>query len=71
MKKTNVYTNENMLAVNMDKLQAMLGVGRNTANKVGKDAGAIIHIGRRKLFNVKKVQDYLDQKTEEESRQYG
>ena len=65
MNKTNVSEVENKMAVGIDQLQTMLGVGRNTADKIGKDAGAVIHIGRRKLFNVNKVQAYLDQKAEE------
>lgn len=67
MRKTNEQRNENAIAVNMDQLQAMLGVGRNTADKIGKDAGAVMHVGRRKLFNVGKVQRYLDRISGEES----
>ena len=66
MRKTNEQRNENAIAVNMDQLQAMLGVGRNTADKIGKDAGAVLHVGRRKLFNVGKVQRYLDRISGEE-----
>ena len=67
MRKTNEQRHENAIAVNMDQLQAMLGVGRNTADKIGKDAGAVMHVGRRKLFNVGKVQRYLDRISGEES----
>ena len=65
MRKTNTAFNDNMLAVNTIQLQESMGVGRYTAERIGKEAGAVIHIGRRKLFNVKKVQEYLDQKAEE------
>lgn len=66
MYKTNIKETNNNMAVGIDQLQAMLGVGKNTADKIGKDAGAVIHIGRRKLFNVSKVQAYLDQAAEKE-----
>lgn len=67
MYKTNrVKSDSNSIAVDINGLQELLGVGRNTADKIGKDAGAVIHIGRRKLFNVSKVQAYLDQAAEKE-----
>lgn len=56
------------IAVNIDQLQNMLGVGKNTATKVGTEAKATIHIGKRKLYNVKKIQAYLDQMAEEEGK---
>lgn len=65
MRKTTSVMNDNMITVNMAQLQAMLGVGRNTADKIGKESGAVIHIGRRKLFNVSKIQKYLDNISEE------
>lgn len=36
------------------------GVGRNTMRKVAEDAEAVIKIGRRWLFNVAKVDEYMD-----------
>ena len=50
----------NPIAVDIATLQNMLGVGRNTADDIGKKANAVIKVGRRKLFNVKKVQAYMD-----------
>ena len=41
-------------------LQAMLSSGRKTAVEIGIAAGARIQVGRRVLWNVKKVQQYLD-----------
>lgn len=41
-------------------LQAMLSCGRKSAVDVGMAAGAKICIGRRVLWNIKKVQQYLD-----------
>ena len=65
MNKTKVMDTNINMAVGIDQLQAMLGVGRNTADKIGKESGAVIHIGRRKLFNVSKIQKYLDSISEE------
>ena len=65
MRKTISKNNYDALAVNQEQCQALLGVGRNTADKIGKEAGAVIHIGRRKLYNVKKIQEYLDRISEE------
>lgn len=55
---------ENKGAIDITELMEYLSVGKNTADKVGKEAGAIIRIGRRKLFNVKKIQAYLDTQAE-------
>lgn len=41
-------------------LQAMLSSGRKTAVEIGIATGARIQVGRRVLWNVKKVQQYLD-----------
>lgn len=38
----------------------MFSVGRNTAMKIGKEAGAVTKLGRRTLYNVKKIEKYLD-----------
>ena len=41
-------------------LQAMLSSERKTAVEIGIAAGARIQVGRRVLWNVNKVQEYLD-----------
>ena len=64
MYKTKTVNTTNQMAVDINKLQEMLGVGKNTADKIGKEAGAVIRIGRRKLFNVSKIQAYIDSKAE-------
>lgn len=51
-------------AIDIKELMEYLSVGMRSADKVGKEAGAIIRIGRRKLFNVKKIQAYLDSQSE-------
>lgn len=52
------------MAVDAAGLQAMLGVGRKTAVEIGTAAGARCQIGRRVLYNVSKVQAYLDEISE-------
>ena len=60
MNKTNATENENRISVDIKGLQNLCGVGRNTAAKIGEDAGAVIRIGRRKLYNVQLVQEYMN-----------
>jgi len=51
---------ENRLAVNSEELQAMLGCGRMAAREIGEKAQAKVKVGRRTLWNVAKVQTYLN-----------
>lgn len=51
-------------AVDAVGLQTMLGVGRKTAVEIATAAGARIQVGRRVLYNVNKVQAYLDEISE-------
>jgi hypothetical protein len=46
------------------ELQLMLCAGRKTALAVGTAAHAKVQIGRRVFWNVKKVQEYIDQISE-------
>lgn len=48
------------LAVDTEQLQALLGCGRKIATDIGNAAEARIQIGRRILWNVRKVEKYLD-----------
>ncbi len=48
------------LAVDAAELQALLGCGRHTAEKIGMEAKAKIQIGKRVLWNVGRLRDYLD-----------
>ena len=48
-------------AITSDELQQFLGCGRKTATEIGAAAGARIQIGtRRVLWNVARIQEYLD-----------
>ena len=50
----------NNLTVSTEGLQSLLNSGRNTAVEIGMAAGAKVLIGRRVLWNVSKIQKYLD-----------
>lgn len=64
MNKTKAIETTEKLTIGINELQNMLSLGRNTADEVGKKAGAVVRIGRRKLYNVKKIQAYLDAHSE-------
>ena len=38
----------------------MLNCGRSTAEKIANDAGARVKIGKRVLWNVKKIDEHLE-----------
>ncbi len=48
------------LTVNSDTLAELLDCGRSTATKIGNDAEARIQVGKRVLWNTKRIQGYLD-----------
>lgn len=50
----------NQVAVTTENLQNILDCGRPTAVEIGKLAKARVEIGRCVLWNVSKVQKYLD-----------
>ncbi len=50
----------NQVAVTTENLQNILDCGRPTAIEIGTLAKARVEIGRRVLWNVSKVQKYLD-----------
>jgi hypothetical protein len=67
MRKTNSanengYSNEylNPITVDTNGLQTILGCGRPTAVQIGTEAQARVVVGKRLLWNVAKVQKYLD-----------
>ena len=60
MRKTAKETANLRIAVDTKELQTMLCCGRETACKIGTGAGARIHIGKRLLWNVEKIQAYLN-----------
>ena len=52
------------MTVTSAELREVLGCGRRAAYKIGMDAGARIKIGSRVLWNVTKIREYLNQKSE-------
>lgn len=67
MHKTTMHTlpeTSKRITVDINGLQALLCVGRQSATQIGKDAGAVLHIGRRTLYNVPKIERYIESLTE-------
>lgn len=60
MNKTFNRNDPDVIAVDIEKLSAILSCGCATARKIGEQAEARIFIGRRVLYLVNKVQKYLD-----------
>lgn len=61
-KKNNLF--DGRITVTSDELALFMGCGRKAAVYAGTEAGARVQIGRRVLWNVRKVQEYLDQISE-------
>lgn len=59
MNKTLFRETDEQIAVDIEKLSAMLSCGHATARKIGEQAGARICIGRRVLYSVDKIKQYL------------
>ena len=60
MNKTFNRNDPDVIAVDIEKLSAILSCGCASARKIGEQAEARIFIGRRVLYSVNKVQKYLD-----------
>lgn len=63
-KTTSFSTNDGTLTVDTPRLMEMLEVGRATAVQIGTEAEARIQIGRRVLWNIKKIKKFLDEISE-------
>lgn len=64
MHKTNVKENDTKITVDIKGLQNMLSVGKSTADKIGEEAGAVVRLGKRKLYIVSKIAGYINSKSE-------
>lgn len=51
--------NVEIVLVDLKSLSKMLGVGLAKAKNLGEDAGALVQLGRRRLYNVQKVKEYV------------
>lgn len=47
------------LYVGVEELKDMLSIGRNSALQVGEKANAKVKVGRRTLYNVEKIKEYM------------
>ena len=65
MKKTKVNSCDNKIMVDINSLQEMLSCGKFTASQIGERAGAVLRFGRRKLYNVEKINEYINSMTKE------
>lgn len=60
IKTTEFEIQNNDLTVDTVGLQKLTHSGRKTAVEIGMAAGARINVGKRVLWNVKKVRVYID-----------
>ena len=60
MQKTKNRKTEHSISVDIEQLSAMLGCGKTTAKQIGEAAEARIVIGRRVLYSVRKVEEYVE-----------
>jgi len=60
MRKTANRPAEQKLAVDINELAAMLSCGTASARKIARDAGARITVGRRVLYSVQRINEYLN-----------
>lgn len=65
MKRTSKNETFNPVLVDLNTLQNMLCIGKQSADKIGVAAGAVVRIGKRKVYNVKKIEQYVDSIAEE------
>ena len=56
---TNIPYDQRLL-VDLLGLMELCSCGRIAAEKIGKDSGAVIRVGRRKLYNLEKVKNYIN-----------
>ena len=60
MKALSRDENKAIRLMGIEELKAYLGVGRNTADKVGTAAGAKRKIGKRALYDRQVIDKYID-----------
>ena len=56
-KKTDL---SNKKYVDVNELREIISLGRTNCMKLGADAGAVVRIGKRTLYNIDKILDYMD-----------
>jgi len=63
MRKRNISTEISLCEMkchDINQLASYLNTGTATAKEIGEKAGAVIRIGKRLLFNVSRVDEYID-----------
>lgn len=60
MKKDSNVEMTNCILVDLKGLMKLLSCGRVAAERVGKESSAIVRVGRRKLYNLEKIKEYLN-----------
>lgn len=60
MRKRNTETTPESRLLSIVGLQQYLSLGRTRAQEIGKDAGAAVSVGRRKLYDRRKIDAYID-----------
>lgn len=48
------------LLVDLKGLMILCSCGRIAAEKIGEQSGAVVRVGRRKLYNLEKIRDYIN-----------
>lgn len=60
MRRTTRRHSERKIMVDIEELAGMLSCGQASAKKIAEEAEARIYIGRRVLYSVEKVKQYLE-----------
>lgn len=48
------------IAVDLVGLMELLSVGRRSAETIAAEAEAVFRVGKRRLYNVKKIEEYMN-----------
>ena len=65
----NKNNTEERITVDIKQLTEMLSVGRNTALAIAEEAGAGIKYGRRKLYSVERIKEYMSEQAKEQNHE--
>lgn len=59
-RKTNDFENVRPILVSAEGLQKLTGAGKHTAEKIAEAAGARVKIGKRVLYNTRRIEQYIN-----------
>lgn len=51
---------DDVFTLTHDQVKARYNIGSYTVEKIAKEAGAVIKVGKRKLYIVNKIDEYLE-----------